>query len=66
MRTGRPAPGSGCEFDALDAANRYAVLYRVHQAKTPQKRAAKIAEMVAMLDRGETLHPRRTRRGGGG
>jgi uncharacterized protein YdeI (YjbR/CyaY-like superfamily) len=38
-------------FDALDSANRFAILYRVHQAKTPEKRAAKIAEMVAMLSR---------------
>jgi uncharacterized protein YdeI (YjbR/CyaY-like superfamily) len=49
-------------FDALDAANRFAVLYRVHQAKTPQKRRAKIAELVAMLGRGETIHPRRSPR----
>jgi uncharacterized protein YdeI (YjbR/CyaY-like superfamily) len=35
------------------------VLYRVHQAKTSEKRAAKIAEMVAKLARGETFHPRR-------
>ena len=46
-------------FDALDSANRYSVLYRVHQAKTPEKRAAKIAEMVARLARGQTFHPRR-------
>lgn len=50
-------------FDALDAANRFAVLYRVHQARTPDKRAAKIAELVTMLSRGETIHPRRPRRG---
>jgi uncharacterized protein YdeI (YjbR/CyaY-like superfamily) len=49
-------------FDALDSANRYSVLYRVHQAKTPEKRAAKIAELVTMLSRGETFHPRRARR----
>jgi uncharacterized protein YdeI (YjbR/CyaY-like superfamily) len=60
------APAARRQFDALDAANRYAVLYRVHQAKTPEKRAAKIAEMVEMLARGETLHPRRARRSGGG
>ncbi len=48
-------------FDSLDSANRYAVLYRVHQAKTPEKRAAKIAEMVAKLARGETFHPQRKR-----
>ena len=51
-------------FDALDAANRYAVLYRVRKARSPEKRAAKIAELVAMLSRGETIHPRRQRRGG--
>ena len=49
-------------FDALDAANRFAILYRVQQAKTPEKRAAKIAEMVAMLSRGDTLHPRKAKR----
>jgi uncharacterized protein YdeI (YjbR/CyaY-like superfamily) len=53
-------------FDALDAANRFAVLYRVQQAKTPEKRAAKIADLVAMLRRDQTLHPRRAKRGGAG
>jgi uncharacterized protein YdeI (YjbR/CyaY-like superfamily) len=50
-------------FDSLDAANRYAVLYRVHQAKGPARRAAKIAEMVARLASGEAFHPRRKRCG---
>jgi uncharacterized protein YdeI (YjbR/CyaY-like superfamily) len=50
-------------FDALDAANRFAVLYRVHQARSPERRAAKIAELVAMLGRGETIHPPRPQRG---
>lgn len=50
-------------FEALDSANRYAIIYRVHQAKTAEKRAAKITELLAMLRRGETIHPRRTRRG---
>ena len=49
-------------FDALDAANRFAVLFRIQQARTPEKRAAKVAEMVAMLGRGDTIHPRRTKR----
>jgi len=49
-------------FDSLDSANRYAVLYRVHQTRTPERRAAKIAELVKMLARGETIHPRRARR----
>jgi uncharacterized protein YdeI (YjbR/CyaY-like superfamily) len=58
----KAAPDAHRLFEDLDAANRYAVLYRVHQAKTPEKRAAKIAEMVEMLNRGETIHPRRARR----
>lgn len=49
-------------FDALDSANRFAILYRVQQAKTPEKRAAKIAEMVAMLSRGDTIHPQKRKR----
>ena len=54
-------PSARALFDALDSANRYSVLYRVHQTKTPEKRAAKIAEIVAKLARGETFHPRRGR-----
>ena len=56
-------PAARAFFDALDSANRYAVLYRAHQAKTPESRAAKVAELVAKLARGEAFHPRRTRRG---
>ncbi|HEY2709055.1 MAG TPA: YdeI/OmpD-associated family protein [Caulobacteraceae bacterium] len=49
-------------FDTLDAANRFAALYRVQQTKTAEKRAARIAEIVAKLARGEAFHPRRQRR----
>jgi uncharacterized protein YdeI (YjbR/CyaY-like superfamily) len=49
-------------FDSLDAANRYAVLYRVHQAKGPEKRAVKIAQMVTRLASGKAYHPLRKRR----
>jgi uncharacterized protein YdeI (YjbR/CyaY-like superfamily) len=51
-------------FDALDAANRFAILFRVQQAGTSAKRSAKIAAMVAMLARGETIHHRKANRGG--
>lgn len=44
-------------FAALDSRNRYAVLYRVHTAKTPELRARRIEAYVAMLARGETIHP---------
>jgi uncharacterized protein YdeI (YjbR/CyaY-like superfamily) len=42
-------------FDKLDGANRYALLYRLHHAK-PGLRERRIAEFVAMLERGETFH----------
>jgi uncharacterized protein YdeI (YjbR/CyaY-like superfamily) len=53
------APVAAAAFAALDGANRYAVLFRVHAAKTPARRAAKIAALVAMLARGGTIHPPR-------
>lgn len=55
-------PAARLFFDSLDAANRYAVLYRVQQAKGPDKRAAKIGELVKQLALGESIHPRRKRR----
>lgn len=56
------SPSALAFFEALDSANRYAVLYRLHQAKTPERRAAKLADLVGMLARGESFHPRRQRR----
>lgn len=44
-------------FARLDGANRYAILYRVGDARRPETRARRIATYVAMLARGEKLHP---------
>lgn len=52
-------PAARAFFDGLDAANRYAVLYRVQRAVGPEKRARKIAELVARLAAGEAFHPPR-------
>jgi uncharacterized protein YdeI (YjbR/CyaY-like superfamily) len=49
-------------FDALDGHNRYAILYRVNDAKKPETRAKRIATYVQMLARGETLYPRPPKR----
>jgi uncharacterized protein YdeI (YjbR/CyaY-like superfamily) len=46
-------------FAALDRANRFSFIYRVNDAKRPETRARRIADFVAMLARGETLHPRK-------
>ena len=43
-------------FATLTGANRYAILYRIGAVKRPETRARKIAEFVAMLERGETIH----------
>jgi uncharacterized protein YdeI (YjbR/CyaY-like superfamily) len=44
-------------FETLDSKNRYAILYRVHNAKKPETRLARIEKFVAMLLQGETIHP---------
>lgn len=43
-------------FTTLKGSNRYAILYRIHDAKRPETRARRIDQLVAMLARGETLH----------
>lgn len=50
-------PAAAEFFATLDSANRYSVLYRVQDAKRPETRARRIATFVAMLARGEKLHP---------
>ena len=44
-------------FETLDGSNRYAVLYRIHDAKKPETRRARIEKFVAMLEENRTLHP---------
>jgi uncharacterized protein YdeI (YjbR/CyaY-like superfamily) len=44
-------------FETLDRANRYAIIYRVCEAKRPETRAKRIAKFVEMLARGEAIHP---------
>jgi uncharacterized protein YdeI (YjbR/CyaY-like superfamily) len=45
-------------FETLDRANRYAILYRLQTAKTPETRAERITRFVALCARHETIHPR--------
>jgi uncharacterized protein YdeI (YjbR/CyaY-like superfamily) len=44
-------------FERLDRANRYAILYRIADAKRPETRARRIATFVAMLSEGKKIHP---------
>lgn len=49
-------------FETLDRVNRYAILYRVHNAKKPETRLARIEKFVTMLAAGETIHPQKSKR----
>ena len=49
-------PRAKAFFATIDAANRYAVLWRIQTAVKAETRARRIAQLVAMLARGETLH----------
>ena len=44
-------------FDALDSRNRFAILYRVNDAKKPETRARRIAQFVEMLSEGRKPYP---------
>jgi uncharacterized protein YdeI (YjbR/CyaY-like superfamily) len=44
-------------FAGLDSKNRYAVLFRLQTAKRADTRARRVETFVAMLGRGEKLHP---------
>jgi uncharacterized protein YdeI (YjbR/CyaY-like superfamily) len=50
------APKARAFFATLNAANRYAVLWRVQTAVKPETRSRRIANLVAMLSRGEKIH----------
>jgi uncharacterized protein YdeI (YjbR/CyaY-like superfamily) len=52
-------PQAKAFFDSLSSQNRYAILYRLQDAKRPETRARRLAQFVAMLEAGETLHPAR-------
>jgi uncharacterized protein YdeI (YjbR/CyaY-like superfamily) len=44
-------------FATLNSQNRYAVLFRIHNARKAETRAARIKQFVAMLAEGKKLHP---------
>ncbi len=50
-------PAAQAMFDVLTSQNRFAVLFRIAGARRGPTRARRIEQFVAMLARGETLHP---------
>ncbi|WP_210505426.1 YdeI family protein [Naasia sp. SYSU D00057] len=49
-------PRAAESFARLNSTNRFAILYRVQDAKRPETRARRIAQFVDMLARGEKLY----------
>jgi uncharacterized protein YdeI (YjbR/CyaY-like superfamily) len=50
-------PEAAAFFAALDSRNRYAILYRLQDAKRPETRARRLAEFVAMLEEHRKVYP---------
>ena len=50
-------PRAAAFFAQLSSQNRYAILYRLNDARRPETRARRLAQFVEMLEAGETLHP---------
>jgi uncharacterized protein YdeI (YjbR/CyaY-like superfamily) len=43
-------------FASLDGANRYAIIYRLEEAKKPETRTRRLRKFIGMLERGEKIH----------
>lgn len=52
-------PAAKATFDTLTAQNRFALSYRLQTLKTEAGRARAVERFVAMLRRGETIHPQK-------
>lgn len=51
------SPAAHALFGTLNSVNRYAILWRIQTARKAETRARRIEQLVAMLARGEKLHP---------
>jgi uncharacterized protein YdeI (YjbR/CyaY-like superfamily) len=54
-------PAAAAFFETLSSQNRYAILFRLHNAKKPETRTRNVEKFVAMLARGETVYPQKSR-----
>jgi uncharacterized protein YdeI (YjbR/CyaY-like superfamily) len=43
-------------FSTLNSVNRYAILFRIHNAKRPETRTKRIQQFLEMLQRGEKIY----------
>ena len=52
-------PRAKAMFEILTSQNRFAVIFRIHQAKKPETRARRIDQFIAQLARGDTVYPQK-------
>ena len=52
-------PAARATYEKLNATNRFALAFRVHNLKTEAGRQRRIADYVEMLKRGETIYPQK-------
>jgi uncharacterized protein YdeI (YjbR/CyaY-like superfamily) len=55
------SPAAAEFYRTLTAQNRFSLIFRVINLKTPAARARKIAGFVEMLEKGETIYPQKAR-----
>jgi uncharacterized protein YdeI (YjbR/CyaY-like superfamily) len=54
------SPAAAAKWATLTKQNTFAIIFRITTVKRPETRARKIAEYVAMLERGETIYPQKS------
>ncbi len=57
-------PAAKAFFAGLSSQNRYAILYRLQDAKKPETRERRLRKFVEMLEADETVYPQRRARSG--
>lgn len=50
------SPAASATWDAMTKQNRFAIIFRTTQPKLPETRTRKIAEFIAMLEKGQTIY----------
>jgi uncharacterized protein YdeI (YjbR/CyaY-like superfamily) len=53
----RKSPRAKAFYKKLNAQNRFAILHRLEKSVKPETRAKRLAQFIAMLERGERIHP---------
>jgi uncharacterized protein YdeI (YjbR/CyaY-like superfamily) len=49
-------PAAKSFYETLNKTNAYAILFRIHMAKKPETRQARIEKFIGMLERSEKLY----------